>query len=321
VSHDDGVAHLETLVSMGQVFQAEWTDVAVDQGTPPDRIDPRHDRRGVGMSLIALGSLVDNLMGRARKGVVTTGGMIILAIESTQAIVTDIVKRRFSWTEFMFQAWFMTRVGLLPTILVAIPFGIIVSVQVGGVAGQIGASSFAGAVNGVGVLRQGAPLVTSLMIAGAVGSAICADIGARTIREEVDALKVMGIKPTNRLVAPRLAAAMTVSLLLNVIVAITAITTGFLMNVSGGGVSSGTYLGGFVAFAQPTDLLLAEFKALMFGFIATIVACYKGLAASGGPKGVADAVNQSVVLSVILLAVVNVGVTQAYVMLVPQKIA
>jgi phospholipid/cholesterol/gamma-HCH transport system permease protein len=67
--------------------------------------------------------------------------------------------------------------------------------------------------------------------------------------------------------------------------------------------------------------MLAEVKAAIFGFIATIVACHKGLSAKGGPKGVADAVNQSVVLSVILLAVVNVGLTQAYVMLVPQKIA
>jgi phospholipid/cholesterol/gamma-HCH transport system permease protein len=258
---------------------------------------------------------------RIRAGIVTSGAMIILSLETIYAICTDIVARKFSWQEFMFQAWFMTRVALLPTILVAIPFGVIVSVQVGGVASQIGATSFAGAVNGVGVLRQGAPLVTSLMIAGAVGSAICADIGARTIREEVDALKVMGINPTNRLVAPRRLAAVVVALLLNVIVAVTAITTGFLMNVSGGGVSSGTYLGGFVAFAQPTDLMLAEVKAAIFGFIATIVACHKGLSAKGGPKGVADAVNQAVVLSVILLAVVNVGLTQAYVMLVPQKIA
>ena len=76
-----------------------------------------------------------------------------------------------------------------------------------------------------------------------------------------------------------------------------------------------------MAFAQPTDLLLAEFKATVFGFIATIVACHKGLSASGGPKGVADAVNQAVVLSFILLAIVNVTLTQAYVMLVPQRIA
>jgi phospholipid/cholesterol/gamma-HCH transport system permease protein len=259
--------------------------------------------------------------GRARDGVVTTGKIVVLGIEASVAAVSDIAARRFSWSEFLLQAWFMTRVSPLPTILVAIPFGVITSVQIGAVAGQIGATSFSGAVNGIGVLRQGAPLVVSLMIAGAVGSAICSDLGARTVREEIDALKVMGINPVQRLVAPRVVAALVVSLLLTVIVAMTAMVTAFVLNVGNGSISAGAYLDSFVSFSQPTDLFLAEFKALIFGFVATIVAAHKGLSASGGPKGVADAVNQAVVLSVILLAVINVAITQAYVMLVPQGIA
>ncbi|MBZ5736294.1 ABC transporter permease [Nocardioides sp. TRM66260-LWL] len=265
--------------------------------------------------------IVGVLQGRARASVVTTGRLVMLAVEATTVAATDIVRRRFSWEEFLLQAWFMTRVSLLPTILVAIPFGVIISVQIGAVAGQVGATSFSGAVNGIGILRQGAPLVTSLMIAGAVGSAICSDLGARQVREEIDALKVMGISPVQRLVAPRVVAALVVALLLTIIVAMTAMITAYVLNVGGGTISSGAYLDSFVSFSQPTDLLLAELKALVFGFIATIVAAHKGLSASGGPKGVADAVNQSVVLSVILLAVVNVAITQAYVMLVPQGIA
>lgn len=266
-------------------------------------------------------SLYDDLSGRAKKGITTTGELVLLAVDSVRVAAEDIVSRKFSWQEFFLQAWFMVRVSLLPTILVAIPFGVIVSIQVGGIASQIGASSFTGAVNGIGVLRQGAPLVTSLMIAGAVGSAITADLGARTVREEIDAMKVMGLSPVRRLVAPRIVAAIVVAALLSAVVATTAIIAGFALVVGSGDVSSGTYLGAFVSFGQPTDLALAELKAVLFGFIATIVAAHKGLNASGGPKGVADAVNQSVVLSVILLAVVNVGLTQAYVMLVPQKVA
>lgn len=258
---------------------------------------------------------------RSRRGVETGGRLVVLAVESVGAAATDIVRRRFSWTEFMLQAWFMTRVSLLPTILVAIPFGVIISVQIGAVASQVGATSFMGAVNGIGILRQAAPLVTSLMIAGAVGSAICSDLGARTVREEIDALKVMGISPVQRLVAPRVLAALVVALLLTVIVSMTAMLTAYVLNVGGGKVSAGAYLDSFVAFSQPTDLVLAEFKALVFGFIATIVAAHKGLNATGGPKGVADAVNQAVVLSVILLALANVAITQAYVMLVPQGMA
>ena len=262
-------------------------------------------------------SLLDNLWGRARAGIITTGELVKLGIESIHWGVSDILARRFSWNEFLLQCWFMTRVSLLPTILVAIPFGVITSVQIGGAANQIGAQSFIGAVNGIGVLRQGAPLVTSLMIAGAVGSAICADLGARTAREEIDALKVMGISPVQRLVAPRILAALLVAVLLTVIVAMAAMTTAFVMVVGAGQISSGTYIDSFVGLSQPMDLLVAEVKALIFGFIATIVAAQKGLNARGGPKAVADAVNQAVVLSVILLACVNVGLTQAYVMLFP----
>ena len=268
-----------------------------------------------------LAGVLAGMRGRWRAGIVTTGHLVLLAASATGYAVGDIVRGRFSWSEFVLQAWFMTRVSLLPTILVAIPFGVITSVQIGAVAAQIGATSFSGAVNGIGVLRQGAPLVTSLMIAGAVGSAICSDLGARTVREEIVALKVMGISPVQRLVAPRLVAALLVAMLLTVVVAMTALLTAFVMNVGGGSISAGAYLDSFVSFSQPTDLVLAELKALIFGFVATIVASHKGLSASGGPKGVADAVNQSVVLSVILLAVVNVGITQAYVMLVPQGVA
>lgn len=257
------------------------------------------------------------LVGRMRAGVVTSGKLVILGTEATSTAVTDIVRGRFSWSEFLLQSWFMTKVSLLPTILVAIPFGVITSVQIGAVASQIGAGSFSGAVNGIGVLRQGAPLVTSLMIAGAVGSAICSDLGARQVREEIDAMKVMGINPVQRLVSPRVVAALVVAVLLTVIVAMTAMTTAFILNVGNGSVSAGTYLSSFISFSDPMDLVMAELKALIFGFIATIVAAHKGLSASGGPKGVADAVNQAVVLSVILLAVVNVALTQIYSMLSP----
>ena len=262
-----------------------------------------------------------NLVGRANAGLETTGQLIRMAVEASHAAAVDIARGRFSWVEFLEQTWFMARVALLPTVLVSIPFGVIVAVQIGGISAQIGATSFQGAVNGVGALRQGAPLVTSLMIAGVVGSAITADLGARQVREEIDALKVMGLSPVRRMVAPRLVAALGVSIVLTGVVATTSILTSFALVVGAGKVSAGTYLSGFASFAQVADLALAIFKALVFGFIAIIVAAHKGLMARGGPKGVADGVNQAVVLSVILLAVVNVGITQAYVMLFPQRIA
>jgi len=118
-----------------------------------------------------------------------------------------------------------------------------------------------------------------------------------------------------------LVAAVLVGICLSGIVATTAIITGYMIVVGSGSVSSGTYLGAFIAFGQTLDLLMAVLKAAIFGFVAVTVAAHKGMTAKGGPKGVADAVNQSVVLSVIMLALINVAMTQIYVMLVPQRLA
>jgi len=263
----------------------------------------------------------DFLVGHIRIGIHTAGEIVLLAIDAAVAAFISLIRGEFSWDEFFEQAWFMTRVSLLPAILVSIPFGVIVSVQVGGVARQIGAESFIGAVNAIGVLRQAAPLVSAVLIAGVVGAAVTADLGARAVREELDALRVMGISPVQRLAAPRVVAAVLVGICLSAVVATTAIITGYMIVVGSGSVSSGTYLGAFISFGQPLDLFMAVLKAIIFGFVAVVVAAHKGMNAKGGPKGVADAVNQSVVLSVILLAVINVGITQVYVMLVPQRLA
>jgi phospholipid/cholesterol/gamma-HCH transport system permease protein len=72
--------------------------------------------------------------------------------------------------------------------------------------------------------------------------------------------------------------------------------------------------------AQLADLWTSEIKAVIFGFIAAVVASYKGLTAGGGPKGVGDAVNQSVVITFMFLFVVNFVVSAIYFQVVPQKI-
>ena len=81
----------------------------------------------------------------------------------------------------------------------------------------------------------------------------------------------------------------------------------------------GAYLASFGTLSQVSDLWVSEMKALLFGLIAALVAAYKGLNAKGGPKGVGDAVNQSVVITFMLLFLVNFVLTTLYFSLVPQK--
>src|SRR5581483_5461308 len=258
--------------------------------------------------------------GRVHQSFVTAGRIVVMSAAALRYLVVDIARGRFQYKEFGTQAWFGVGVSVVPTLLVAVPFGVIISIQIGSLAQQVGASSFVGAANGLGVIRQGAPLVVALLLAGAVGSAICSDLGARTIREEIDALEVLGISPVQRLVVPRIVATTLVGMLLCGIVAFAGVLTGFLFNLLAQGGTPGSYISSFSAFAQPADLVLAEVKSAVFGLIVAMVACYKGLNAKGGPKGVADAVNAAVVLSVVLLFAVNVVATQIYAALVPQRV-
>jgi phospholipid/cholesterol/gamma-HCH transport system permease protein len=246
----------------------------------------------------------------------STGSLFALFLD----VVRALPRRPFQTKEFINQAWFIASVTILPTALVAIPFGAVIALQLGTLTQQIGAQSFTGAASVLAILREASPIVTALLIAGAGGSAICADLGSRKIREEIDALEVLGVSPIQRLVVPRVLATMLVSVLLNGLVSVVGTVGGYFFNVVLQGGTPGAYLSSFTAVAQLPDLWAGEIKALIFGLIAAVVASYKGLTAGGGPKGVGDAVNQSVVITFMLLFVTNFVLTAVYFQLVPAKL-
>jgi phospholipid/cholesterol/gamma-HCH transport system permease protein len=228
-------------------------------------------------------------------------------------------RRPFQVREFLQQAWFVSSVSILPAALVSVPFGAVIALQLGSLVRQLGAQSFTGAASVLAVVREAGPIVTALIIAGAGGSAICADLGARKIRDELDAMEVLGIDPLHRLVAPRIAATMLVAVLLNGLVSVVGVSGGYFFNVVMQGGTPGAYLASFQALGQLPDLVVGEIKALMFGATAALVASYKGMTARGGPKGVGDAVNHSVVVTFMLLFALNFVITAVYFQVVPQK--
>ncbi|WP_244927783.1 ABC transporter permease [Nocardioides sp. W7] len=237
------------------------------------------------------------------------------------AMVVEVVKviftRPFQFREFVEQAWFITSVTLMPTILVSIPFGAVISLQVGNLTGQLGAQSFAGATAVLAVVREAAPIAAALIIAGAAGSAICSDLGARKIREEIDAMEVLGVNPLERLVAPRVLATMFVALMIIGLVIGAGIGGGYFFTVIVQGGSAGAFLSSFTALASLTDLYIAIIKAVIFGGMAAIVGAYKGLNAGGGPSGVGRAVNESVIVAFMLLFFINAVITAIYFQVVP----
>lgn len=244
-----------------------------------------------------------------------TGRLFALAA----SVLVQMFRRPFQARELIEQFWFIASVTILPTALVSIPFGAVIALQVGSLTQQLGAQSFTGGASVLAVIQQASPLIVALLISGAAGSAICADIGSRTIREEIDAMEVMGVSPVQRLIVPRVLACMLVAVLLNGLVSVVGTLGGYFFNVIMQGGTPGAYVASFSALAQLPDLYISELKALIFGFIAGVVAAYRGLNPRGGPKGVGDAVNQSVVITFLLLFFVNLILTAIYLQIVPAK--
>ena len=127
---------------------------AVDErrDSSPTSIDqrcPGGTERAAQVVQRGLGTLGESATGSVR----SFGGLIALTVDTVIATVDAVVHRRFSYAEFFDQAWFLVSVSLLPTLLIALPFGLVLVLEVGTLANQIGAPSFVGAVDAVGTVR------------------------------------------------------------------------------------------------------------------------------------------------------------------------
>lgn len=248
----------------------------------------------------------------------TVGHQFILGVSTIRYLVIDLFTGRFQWQEFVKQGAFMAGTAVLPTVLVALPIGVTLSIQFALLAGQVGATSLAGAASGLAVIRQAASLTSAILMAAAVGSAITADLGSRTMREETDAMEVMGVSVIRRLVVPRFTAAIMVGIALTGVVCFVGFLASYLFNVYFQDGAPGSFVATFASFATTGDMIVALVKAVIFGAIVAIVACQKGLSTQGGPTGVANSVNAAVVESILILMIVNVAISQLYIMLFPR---
>lgn len=221
-----------------------------------------------------------------------------------------LFRRPFQGREFLDQSWAVARVAFVPTLLVAIPFTVLVSFTLNILLRELGAADLSGAGAAFGAVTQVGPLVTVLIVAGSGATSMCADLGSRTIREEIDAMEVLGINPVQRLVAPRILASALVALLLNSLVVIIGIVGGYVFSVFVQDVNPGAFAAGITLLTGVPEMVISCVKASLFGLIAGLVACYRGLMLSGGgAKAVGNAVNETVVFTFMSLMIVNVVVT------------
>lgn len=246
--------------------------------------------------------LLDKITSKPLGGI---GGFFAMALDT----LVCIPRAPFAWRELLLQTWFVARVSILPTIMLAIPFQVLLVFTFNILLGEFGASDFSGTGAAYGAVTQIGPVVTVLVVAGAGATAMCADLGARTIREELDALRVMGVNPIQVLVVPRVLAATMVATLLASIVILVGLIGSFIFAVFIQHVTAGAFIGGLTLITGVADVVISLVKAALFGLAAGLIACYKGISAGGGPAGVGNAVNETVVYTFMALFAINIIAT------------
>jgi phospholipid/cholesterol/gamma-HCH transport system permease protein len=221
------------------------------------------------------------------------------------------VRRPITWApEFITQFRLSLKATFGPLLIMsfALSFGP-AGIQASNFLGLFGALDRLGAAYELINVRELAPLVTAIIVAGVAGTAICADLGARRVREEIDALEVLGIDPVRNIVAPRLLALITLSLLYNVFALIAGMVGAFVVVIQNHA-PIGPFISSFLANATTLEFGAALLKTGVYGLTIGVVSCYKGLYASGGAAGVGKAVNQSVVITFLLIGAIDYAFTQ-----------
>jgi phospholipid/cholesterol/gamma-HCH transport system permease protein len=212
--------------------------------------------------------------------------------------------------EFMSQFLFALRLCWFPLLISTVAFGYgAPGVQAANFLTLFGALDRLGGFFVLASIREFAPFVTAIIVAGVAGTAITADLGARKIRDELDALQVLGVDPVKNLVVPRFFALMLLAGLINIYALIFGIFGGVMAEIVYHQPLAG-FWATFFTNASVTDLWGSLVKTTMFGAIIAIVCCYKGMTASGGAAGVGRAVNEAVVISFLGVFAFNYVFTQ-----------
>jgi phospholipid/cholesterol/gamma-HCH transport system permease protein len=266
-------------------------------GTPPPPAEPRAAARK---------PLLGEDYFDPRRRLLEAGGMVALFL----AVLRELVRAPYAgwWRNTVEEAWSVTIRCTIPLCLslFALGFGTF-GVQAGGVLDVLGTADRLGGVYALGMNREPGAWVTGMIVAGVAGTAMCADLGARKIREELDALRVIGVDPVRALVLPRILALTIVSPIIAIFGVLVGYASGLVATLllypgSGGAGPFFATLGANLYFLDIVSLVV---RTAVFGLVTGVIACHKGLNASGGPEGVGRAVNQTVVLAFVAVWVFN----------------
>jgi phospholipid/cholesterol/gamma-HCH transport system permease protein len=192
--------------------------------------------------------------------------------------------------------------GSLAIILLTGTFtGMVLALNSVNVLQRFGVQNVTGTLVATSLIRELGPVLTSLMLAGRVGSGIAAELGSMLVSEQIDAMRALGTDPIKKLVTPRIIALVTMAPALTIICDLVGILGGLLIATTQLHQPSSVYLNSAKTAIDFNEILGGLIKPTVFGLIIAVIGCFKGMNTTGGTVGVGRSTTQSVVVASILI--------------------
>ncbi len=248
---------------------------------------------------LALGEVVYKVVDHSRDLVALIGQLLLDLGRLLRA------PRLGPWRDVSGQLYRIGATALPITALVGFLIGVVLAYLMSQQLRKFGADAFIVDVLGIALIRELAPVLAAILIAGRSGSSITAQIGVMRVTEELDAMRVMGIAQGYRLVMPR-AIAMAIAMpLITVWTTLAALLGGILAADLSMGITPAYFVSALPATVEVANLTLAMSKAMVFGVLIALVGCHYGLRIKPNTESLGEGTTASVVTSITVVILVD----------------
>lgn len=238
--------------------------------------------------------------------VLEVGRIVMFMIES----ISWWVRRPFRFAELFQHIEFVGNKSLLIIFLTGLFTGLVFAFQAWVGLSIVNADNLIGPMTGLAVTRELGPVLTGLIISARAGGAMAARLGTMRVTEQIDALEVMGVDAKNYLVAPRILASLIATPLLCAFFDFVAMIGGYILVAFILDLDTAIFIEKTKFFVDPRDINEGLFKASVFGLFFSVICTYKGYNTKGGAKGVGDATNHGVVVSMVSIIILDYFLTK-----------
>ncbi|MEN9825438.1 MAG: hypothetical protein RI953_1183 [Pseudomonadota bacterium] len=249
---------------------------------------------------IALRSL-ETLGGLVRRQVIGLGRFTLLLRELFFWLFRPPLRIQLIFRQFEF----VGNKSLSIVTLSSLFTGAVLGLQIGKIFGIFRAEGLMGAATGKALALELAPVMCGFIVTGRAGAAMAAEIATMRVNEQLDAMEAMGVSPVSYLIVPRVIASTLMMPLLSVIFLALGLVGCYILGMIMFRVDTSVFVAQLQWLVWVSDIQKGMVKALVFGFIISTIACYKGFYARGGAKGVGEATTQAVVASLLTILVVD----------------